>query len=654
MDTGGTRGRAWEITRDFVETVAFAAVAGALASLALAAIALLLSAHAEAAEQGGAQARDARSGTLILRTKGGGDGSPAPLVATDVSMQVTGLIARVKVSQRFSNTAAEWQEGVYVFPLPENAAVDALALRIGSRTVDGVIRERAAARRTYERASAAGQRAALLEQERPNLFTSSVANIGPGETVAVEIEYQQTLRYDEGRFSLRLPLAITPRYIPGAPLAGDLLADRHREVTGRIHVAAAGASGWALDTDAVPDAARITPPIPHPDGLAERLLNPVTLAIELDAGMPVAAIESRYHDLHVERKGDGRYRLTFAAETVPADRDFELNWRPAAGQAPRAALFQEERDGRTYALVMVMPPERAAAAARLPREAIFVIDTSGSMEGASIAQAREALALALARLQPGDRFNVIEFNSVTRKLYDTAQPVTADTLNVARRWVRSLRANGGTEMAAALTEALDGRAENERLRQVVFLTDGAVGNEDRLFRLIRERLGASRLFTVGIGSAPNTHFMTKAAELGGGTFTYIGKVEEVAQKMGGLFARLEAPVVRDVVIDWPAGVEAWPRRIPDLYLGEPVIVSARLEGRLAAVRLHGTAAGAPWEQSLAMDGGRAEAGIGKLWARHKIEALLQAERDGAPAETAKAGVPEAVTRNWPSRPGGKS
>ncbi len=637
MDAGRTRSRAWEITIDFIETVAFAAVAGALASLALAAIALVLAAGAEAAE-GGMRPQEARSGTLILRTKGGGDGAPAPLVATDVSMKVTGMIARTRVTQRFTNPSSGWQEGVYVFPLPENAAVDALALRIGERTVDGVIREREAARQTYERAREAGRRTALVEQERPNLFTTSVANVGPGETVEVAIEYQQTLRYDAGRFSLRFPLAITPRYIPGAAASHAPLIERHQSAAAPLRFAGLGPAGWALDTDAVPDAARITPPVPHPATLADGPLNPVSIDIELDAGMPLALLESPSHDLVVQRNGDGRFRLNLAAGPVASDRDFELAWRPSAGHAPRAALFQETRAGATYALVMVMPPDAGQAAARLPREAVFVIDTSGSMEGGSIAQAREALALALARLQPGDTFNVIEFNSVTRKLFPAAQPVRAQTLDAARRWVRGLRATGGTEMAAALAEALDGREHHERLRQVVFLTDGAVGNEDQLFRLIRSRLGASRLFTVGIGAAPNAHFMSRAAQLGGGTFTYIGRIEDVAAKMGALFAKLEAPVLRDVAIDWPAGVEAWPRRIPDLYLGEPVVVAARLAGPAATVTVQGERAGAAWTQRLALAGGGEEAGVGKLWARDKIDALMDAERDAAEKETFKGEI----------------
>src|SRR5947207_12311630 len=180
-------------------------------------------------------------------------------------------------------------------------------MRIGERVIEGVIREREAARATYERARDGGQRAVLLEQERPNIFTSSVANIAPGESIRVEIEYQHVLRYDQGAFSLRFPLVVGPRYIPGFQM--------------------------------VSDAQRITPPVPHPRTLGGRKLNPVAITVELDAGMPLASVTSAYHEVSVEPAGEGRARVTLAAETVPADRDFELTWRPATGAAPRAAVL---------------------------------------------------------------------------------------------------------------------------------------------------------------------------------------------------------------------------------------------------------------------------------------------------------------------------
>ncbi len=232
---------------------------------------------------------------------------------------------------------------------------------------------------------------------------------------------------------------------------------------------------------------------------------------------------------------------------VPADRDFELHWTPDVGRAPGAAVFVEPKDGKTYALVMLVPNAPDASLPRMPREATYIIDTSGSMAGTSIVQAKAALLYALDRLAPGDRFNVIEFNSRARPLFDVPMPVDPATLGRARSFVSGLKADGGTEMREALTLALRAPKVEGFVRQIVFLTDGAVGNENELFALIRERLDDRRLFTVGIGSAPNSHFMTKAAQFGRGTFTYIGDTREVQEKMAALFRKLESPVLTDVV-----------------------------------------------------------------------------------------------------------
>jgi Ca-activated chloride channel family protein len=572
-------------------------------------------------------ADEARSGTLLFKSNVSDGRFVAPLLKTDVDIEVSGMIARAKVRQTFANPFDDWYEAVYVFPLPENAAVDHLRLRIGERIFEGVIRERGEAKKAYERARDAGQRAALLEQERPNIFTTSVANIGPQQKIVVEIEYQQTLKYDSGRFSLRFPMVVGPRYIPGTvPFATD---------TG---------TGWSHDTDEVPDASRITPPVLPPEAGP---INPVSLRVKLDAGVPLAAVASSYHPIREQRVNDRTRIVELADRVTPANRDFVLEWQPALGAAPQTAWFTEKTAGKTYGLLMLMPPQSAPATHRIAREVIFVIDTSGSMEGTSMQQAKEALALAIDRLPLDDRFNVIEFNSVARKLFTDARPATADNLDVARQWVGNLNAGGGTEIALALDLVLDGKDQAERIRQIVFLTDGEVGNEDALFQMIRSRLGDSRLFTVGIGSAPNGHFMTKAAEVGRGTFTYIGKVGEVGARMGELFAKLESPVLKGIRIDWPAGAraEAWPKYIPDLYVGEPVVVTVELsrdDGR--ALKGNAVVTGAsgvtPWSSPVSLVGSTASAGVGALWARNKIEALVDAQRDGTPEDEIRPRVIE--------------
>jgi Ca-activated chloride channel family protein len=304
---------------------------------------------------------------------------------------------------------------------------------------------------------------------------------------------------------------------------------------------------------------------------------------------------------------------------------------PRAEAAPHAALFTEKWDNSDYALLMVMPPvSQQSIDNPVPREVIYVIDTSGSMHGDSIVQAREALKLALQRLAPNDRFNVIQFNHQTDELFPQAVQASVKNIQWATKYVNGLLADGGTEMLPALQLALRQHAEKGVLRQVVFLTDGSVGNEEALFKLIHEQLGESRLFTIGIGSAPNSFFMTRAAEFGRGTFTYIGKVEEVGEKMAALFAKLETPLLTDISIQWPEGqsVEMWPSRIPDLYAGEPIVLAVKMQQSATQLDITGQVAGNEWKQQVTLKGGAQESGVHLLWARRKIAALMNEKARG--------------------------
>ena len=530
---------------------------------------------------------DVGMGSLLLHSDIAPGSRLAPTIDTQVKIHVAGMVGRTRVVQRFANPTDEWVEGVYVFPLPERAAVDTLRMVIGERVIEGQIREREEARKTYEKAKREGKKASLLEQERPNIFTISVAQIGPGEEVRIELEYQEDLRYDRGRFGLRFPMVVGPRYIPGLAAA-------------TTEVAFSG-NGWGNGTDVVPDAGRITPPVLSPGA---RHQNPVELSVELDVGMPLTQIESPSHRLQVRQQAGFRYDVTLPDE-VSADRDFVLGWSPVVKEAPSAALFTEEIEGDRYVLLMLIPPHQEGETSRIPRETIFVIDTSGSMHGTSIEQACSALLLALDRLRPEDAFNVIQFNSATSKLFTSPVPASPSSVEQARRFVRGLGANGGTEMLSALTEAFSQTSPDEaaRVRQVIFITDGSVGNEDELFSYIHERLADRRLFTVGIGSAPNSHFMTRAAQFGRGTFTFIGTAQEVSGKMGDLFKKLESPILSHLELRFEdENAEVWPKRVPDLYLGEPLVVAARVT-RDSGLDVRGSRGEQPWGIGFQLRGG---------------------------------------------------
>lgn len=616
----GIRGR--DVARDFIQLVGRAFALAVALGLLLTGAAIALPAPLDPpSPEGSLRPEEATRGCFLVRRQRSDPWATAPTLSTEVHYRVFGLVGRARVTQRFRNGSDSFIEGVYVFPLPDQAAVDHLRMRIGERIIEGQIREREEARAEYRRAADSGRRTSLVEQQRPNIFTSRLANVAPGEEIEVEIELQQVLRFDEGEVRLRFPLVVGPRYIPGRPMTS-----------------VDDGGGWSSDTDRVPDASHVTPPVRGP---SEALRNPVWIQVDLDAGFPVGRILSRHHGVITAARGERRFRVRLRSSRVPADRDFELAWTPRDDALPRSALFEEDRDGARYVLLTLFPPTGSQVeTSRLPREIAYVIDTSGSMQGLSIEQARRALLLALDRLRPGERFNVIQFNSTTDSLFPSAQPVLPGTLALARSWVGGLTANGGTQMREALETALVGSDDPRLVRQVVFLTDGSVGNEGELFGVIRQRLGDTRLFTIGIGSAPNGHFMTKAAEFGHGTFTFVGDAREIEEKMGRLFARLESPVLTGIEVRWPEGaaVEAWPPRVPDLYLGEPVVLSARVSGPADHVVVTGRRNREEWRVSLPLDGGRRGEGMSVLWARRKIESLLDSLQEDAPAEKVRLQV----------------
>jgi Ca-activated chloride channel family protein len=599
------------------------ALLAALASLA-AGIALGQPAPGSGAPESAARLEwptDLGGAGLVVRGAGtapaeAGAWQAAPTVATAVSITVTGIVARARVDQTFDNPSDELVEAVYVFPLPEGAAIDRLELEAGGRRIVGQVRERREARRTYETAKQEGRRASLLEQARPDLFTVAVAGIAPHDRVTVHLEYQELVRYDLGIFRLRFPLVAAPRYTPPADRATSAVLDSM--------TAPPPAGGPAVALDPPAPAA----PVVVPGSLsAATALRPVRLTVDLRAGIPLASVESPTHALRVRRPEKGLWRAELADAEVPADRDFELVWRPRRESAPTLARFEEDVDGERYAALLFLPPAPDVPEAPIPRDLVIVLDTSGSMGGASIEQAKRAVRAALSRLGPADRFDVIRFADDAEALFPASVAADPRSLGEAYAWVDGLQADGGTNMRPALRLALDDPPDPTVVRQVLFVTDGCVGNEEELFSFLEQHLGRSRLFTVGIGSAPNSWFMTRAAELGRGTHTFIGSVGEVEDKMAGLFAKLERPVLADLDVAWDdPSAESYPQLPPDLYVGEPLLLVARLERPDAGVEVSGRRADTPFDQTLAPATPRPASGLDKLWARRKIDALEAAMR----------------------------
>ncbi len=516
------------------------------------------------------------------------------LVSSRISTDAVGIVASSQMTQVFQNNSGHAvEDAVYAFGLPDQAAVYRMRLRIGQRVIESEIHEIEQARAIYDRARRAGKKAGLLQQHRPNLFTTRVSHILPGQSVQVEIFWQQPVRYDKGVFELRLPLAFKPRYEP-APAAGNSIQP--------------------AVTDSVSHSAA--------ESIMDR--HQRRIDVRLEAGFPLARLESLYHHVTTETDSDIT-RIHFADSQLSDANDFVLRWQPARGKSVQLATFHERYQGADHQLLLVLPPAMPKEKkSSLAREVIFVIDTSGSMFGTAMEQAKDALLYGLQQLQGGDHFNVIEFNNTANALFATSQPITSETLALAMNFVDGLKADGGTNMQPALQLALKPSPDQGRLKQVIFITDGAVGNEAELFREIHTHLGDARLFTIGIGGAPNSHFMRKAAEHGRGSYTYVARLDEVDQRLSELFDKISTLALTGLELDInPDAIWQNPAVIPDLYRGEPVAITLRGKTLPDRLTLFGetvsTGSGVHlWQKDLRLRPHESP-GIARLWARQRLE-----------------------------------
>lgn len=545
---------------------------------------------------------------------------PAAHLATDAKVTITGMIAEVAYSQTFQNQTDHWVEGVYTFPLPENAAVQHMEMQVDGRRIVGEIHPKQKAKRIYQQAREAGKRAAITLEQRPNLFTQRVANIPPHQSVTVRLRFLHQARYHDGVFQWRLPTTLTPRYIPGTPLAKA--PDIDNSLSSTIN-----AFGWSLATDQVPDAMAISPPFYLHQSPFK---NPLSLSITLASGLPLASIDALYHSI-TTRKENAGYQISLKDGQSEMDRDFVLQWQPAPSRQPRAALFQQTLDDEHYSMLMMLPPSTQDANT-LPRDITFIIDTSGSMQGTSIVQAKESLRYAIRQLNDDDKFNIIAFSDSYQSLFAFPHSVSDNLRELAINWVDRLTANGGTEMFPALAATFSQPHDPERLQQVVFITDGAVGNETALFKLIEEKAGQARLFTVGIGAAPNSFFMTHAAKAGRGTFEYIARPQDVQQNMARLFTKLNHATTKNLSVQWPFTADTYPKKLGDLYLGEPLIVFAKTSQPMTSLDVQGDTADQTWGRTVSTYQVKQTEGIASLWAREKINAIEAAARWGTISE----------------------
>lgn len=532
---------------------------------------------------------------------------PVPLKHTDVRASIAGAISSVRVTQQYHNPFASKIEALYVFPLPDDAAVNDFVMTIGSRSIRGVIREREQAQRLYEQARSRGHHASLMSQERSNIFTQQVANIEPGESIDIDVTYFHTLGFREGGYEFVFPMVVGPRFNP----CGE------RNGVGAVPLHAAGASGQATEVQYL-----------RPE---TRSGADVSLSVDIDAGVAIESIDSPTHRViaNVDAGNPTRAAARLASGDAIPNRDFVLRYRVSGGQTKAGLITHRDERGGFFSLV-IAPPSDLRYTERGPVELVFVIDCSGSMNGQPLDLAKQAVINAMQQLRPEDSFQIIRFSDSCS--FTSSRPQEASDWNITQgvSFVRGLQAGGGTVMLNGLEPALELRGDWNRTRFVCLVSDGLLGNEPEVLEQMKRKLGDSRVFSIGIGSSPNRTLMNAMARIGRGAAAYVAS-ERDAEEMTNLFIeRISSAAMTDLRIDWGDlnVTEVYPRRIPDLYVGRPVVLygrysnpttrathDVRISGRIGRERQVMTVAG-----RFAGEAGGTPA-IPLVWARYKISEL---------------------------------
>jgi Ca-activated chloride channel family protein len=583
------------------------------------------------------QAAPSHTGELLVADDSGKPMHRLPLRHTEVAAQVSGSITHVTVEQRFQNPYAQSIEAVYTFPLPHEAAVSDLEIRIGDRIVRGEIRKRQEAREIYEQAKRDGRVAALLDQERPNIFTQSIANIMPGHEIVVRIQYIENLEYKDGGYELVFPTVVGPRFIPGAPVGGAITPAGVQPVGDDAHVGinpgAQSGTGWAADTDRVPDASRITPPV-LPPGV--RSGHDIGITVQLDAGVPLQDVRSENHAVDVERRGKSRATVALrSTDTIP-NKDFVLRYE-VAGRGPEFGwlTFRDPSQSADGYFSFVLQPEAEFTASQArPKEMVFLIDASGSMSGEPMAKVKAALRWALQHLNPDDTFQVIRFSESASPLSARPLPNTTENVQRALAYVERLRGQGGTHMRAGIEAALRPPADAERLRLVFFMTDGYIGNENEILGTVRSLIGDARLFAFGVGSSVNRFLLDRVAEEGRGVVDYVSLQADTREIVERFYARVAKPYLTDIEIDWDnvRVDDLLPTRMPDLFAGQPLVISGRYtQPARGTIIVRGKLGRRDFERRLRVQLPERDAQHGEvavLWARKRIAALMSSMVQG--------------------------
>src|SRR2546421_3760191 len=568
-------------------------------------------------------------GSLQIIDSNGKPRAVCPLKHTDVKAEISGFLARAVVTQEFENPFKEKIEAVYTFPLPQNAAVDDMTMLVGDRTVRGKILRREEAQAVYEAAKSNGQTASLLNQERPNIFTQSVANILPGEQIKISISYVETLKYENGSYEFVFPMVVGPRYIPGNETGTQTNAN---------------GDGLAPNTDQVPDASRITPR-PVPEGM--RVGHDVSIDLTLDAGVPIDGLSSQTQEVDVERPDDHRAHVRLKDQATIPNKDFIFRYDVAGKKIADALLTHSSAQGGYFTLIL-QPPERVTVEDVTPKELVFVLDTSGSMYGFPIEKAKETMKLALDNLYPYDTFNLITFSGDEHILFPEPVPATKENLAKAQAFLESRQGSGGTEMMKAIKASMDPSDKQDHMRVVCFMTDGYVGNDMEIIGEVQKHPNA-RVFAFGIGGSVNRFLLDNMAKYGRGEVEYVALNDDGSAAARRFYERVRSPLLTDISIDWNglAVSDVYPKNVPDLFGAKPVIVTGRYSGNgRGVIRLKGKMSGRGNVREIPIDFSSPQSHdvLATLWARTRVDDLMSQDFNGALRGAMKEDVKQSIVQ----------
>jgi len=530
-----------------------------------------------------------------------------PLEHTAVVIDISGNLQRATVRQVYGNPCDEVIEAIYTFPLPQSAAVDRMNMWIGDKLIEGKIHERYLAQQIYNEAIEAGQTASLLEQERPNIFTQTVGNILPGDSIVIEISYVAPVEYDDGEYEIVFPMVVGPRFVP----AGNFV----RRIFDMYEV-----------STSVEDADRITPPI-IPEGT--RTGYDIELSVNLNPGVAIQEFESLNHEVDTKLNWKGTVTISLENDDEIPNRDFVLRYTTASDRIQSGVIAHNGEMGGHFMLIL-QPDADIDVNEITPKEMFFVVDCSGSMSGQPMEVAKETVRQFVRGMNPNDSFQIMRFSETASSMSRSPLSNTEENIEQGIRYINNMSGTGGTMMIEGIRAAIGYPEDPERMRFVIFLTDGFIGNEAEILGELQRTLGENtRLFSIGVGSSPNRYIIEGLAEEGRGHAYYVGLYEDPDESVAAIYDKINDPYLVGIDIDWgDLDVhDIYPSKIPDLYAGEPLVIVGQYEGSgTETIRLSGTVAGQRWGQELSVTLPSREENndvIATLWARKKIHDLTR-------------------------------